>query len=408
MAWESLRLTPSGWSFSRCLLFARLLQVLGTLITAVVNGFLLVYIHVNRLGLTTIMLYLEIMVCLALIYSGIVLLVQHSGSPQRRSSPALISTFVAGDVVFNGLTIAVITILARTGLPTDCHGLTRSDVEVGDAPNIPPPGYGTIRFGDGDIKGLLDRYCGIERGFYFIAAILVCGSWHPPHMRLLILVGRFTYMITVTLGVLRIFEQRWDLGRKDPLSASTNNVYELDHIRSKIHSPNPVGDLENAAPSSEGVITPAPRSNQSLRTQGFRSSSDMHMNRTFREQAQSQPLPVSPVSAASPISQVPVSPISPVAHQFRSFKSTPGVPDASMGGLMIDHRTDPAAEAAMVTDGYRHRVHPGTGSLPPYSPGQSRGQFMDGHGDESNEMRLSEYVKGETRAQRMKDAGSRM
>ncbi|KAI2463867.1 hypothetical protein F4781DRAFT_414992 [Annulohypoxylon bovei var. microspora] len=237
------------------------------------------------------------------------------------------------------------------------------------------------------MKGVLDRYCGLERSFYFIAAALI-----------------FTYMLTVTLGVLRIFEQRWNHGQKDPLFTSTGNVYQFDDIRSKIQSPNISRDLENAEPSNdEGILTPSSRTGTSLQTQGFRPSSDVHRSPTFREQAQLQPLPVSPVSAASPISQV--SPISPATHHRRSFMTnTPGMLDTSMGGLMIDH----SAEAAMVTDGYGHRLQPGIQSLPPYSPGQSRGQFMDGHGNESNDMRLSEYVKGETRAQHMKDSGMGM
>ena len=57
-----------------------------------------------------------------------------------------------------------------------------------------------------------------------------------------------------------------------------------------------------------------------------------------------------------------------------------------------------AAESALVSDGMR----PSEPMLPPYEPGSSR---MTGHGTESNDMRLSEYVKGETRAQDMKDSG---
>ncbi|OTA95601.1 hypothetical protein M434DRAFT_393655 [Hypoxylon sp. CO27-5] len=91
------------------------------------NGFLLVYINANGLGLASSMICLEMMICIAFIYSAVVLLFQHAGGPRRRSSTPLIAAFVAGDVVFNGMMIAVITVLARTGLPADCHGLTRSD-----------------------------------------------------------------------------------------------------------------------------------------------------------------------------------------------------------------------------------------------------------------------------------------
>lgn len=67
--------------------------------------------------------------------------------------------------------------------------------------------------------------------------------------------------------------------------------------------------------------------------------------------------------------------------------------------------TEIHANLAMVADGSRYT--PGQvvdhSQLPPYSPGNQR--TMAGHGDEGNDIRLSEYVKGETRAQDMKDSG---
>lgn len=42
--------------------------------------------------------------------------------------------------------------------------------------------------------------------------------------------------------------------------------------------------------------------------------------------------------------------------------------------------------------------------LPPYSPGNNMRGTMHGHGGESNDIRLSEYVKGATAAQDMKDS----
>jgi hypothetical protein len=58
---------------------------------------------------------------------------------------------------------------------------------------------------------------------------------------------------------------------------------------------------------------------------------------------------------------------------------------------------DQSADHALVSDGMR----PGDHTLPPYHPGNRR---MSGHGGD-NEMRLSGYVKGQTRAQDMKDSG---
>lgn len=86
------------------------------------------------------------------------------------------------------------TVLARAGLPTDCDGLTLSNsnnptvlfthahdtntdtVEKDDAPNDLLKG-----FGNGDMKGALDKYCGLEQSFYFIAAALMYDLYLPDH-----------------------------------------------------------------------------------------------------------------------------------------------------------------------------------------------------------------------------------
>lgn len=67
--------------------------------------------------------------------------------------------------------------------------------------------------------------------------------------------------------------------------------------------------------------------------------------------------------------------------------------------------SDIQASMAMISDGSRYSGgHPiDRNELPPYSPGNQR--TMPGHGNENNDARLSEYVKGETRAQDMKDGG---
>ncbi|KAI2628612.1 hypothetical protein GGR54DRAFT_353599 [Hypoxylon sp. NC1633] len=388
---DSLKWALSRWGSSKWLLFGRLLQVSGTLVTAVMNGFLLVHIHLNRLGLTGTMFCLEMLACVAFIYSSFVLLMQHAGNRRRRSSAALITAFIVGDVFFNGMMIGIITVLAHTGLPSDCHGLTRSDFEADDAHDDPPPGFQTIRFGDKDrgISGVLDKFCPLEKGFYFVAAALV-----------------FTYMLTVTLGVLRLVERHWRNNSSiDPLF-SADNIHSLGHMRPKNSTLDSSRDFQNAVPLSEGVMTPRSATSPTFPTPRVRPSVDIHRGRVLRDQVPIRSNPVSPVSAASPISQV--SPVSPILNRHGSFATPPDALDTSVGGLMIGQSSDAAAEAAMVTDGYRLQPHPEMPSLPPYSPGQSRRQFMDGHGDESNEMRLSDYVKGETRAQNMKESGMGM
>lgn len=108
--------------------------------------------------------------------------------------------------------------------------------------------------------------------------------------------------------------------------------------------------------------------------------------------------------------------VAALPREASSYRSCPGSPEASsstapMAGSLAPESafllspTEVHANLAMVTDGSRYT--PGQvvdhSQLPPYSPGTQG--TMAGHGDESNEIRLSEYVKGETRAQDMKDSG---
>lgn len=78
-----------------------------------------------------------------------------------------------------------------------------------------------------------------------------------------------------------------------------------------------------------------------------------------------------------------------------------------INGSTLDlNAAETQANMAMVSDGSRYSGSIRTDNnsqLPPYSPGSLR--TMTGHGNEDNDMRLSEYVKGETRAQDMKDSG---
>ncbi|KAI0129502.1 hypothetical protein BJ170DRAFT_681001 [Xylariales sp. AK1849] len=378
----------SRWELSSWLILIRGLQILGTLVSAILNGFLLVYVHINRLGLSSAMFSLEILVgfmmltrslrqastlitpnqtCITLCYTAIVLLVQHTGSRRLRARPSLIVTFVVGDIVFTGIMIVVISILARTGVPSNCAGLTRSDFEDSDAPNNPDDGYGTVRFGSGsgDDKGMLDHFCALERSYYFISIAIV-----------------FSYMATVTLSILRICEGLYTKNSVvDERLTTASELVRLESKLSKTHRPSLIRHSGSpTSPLQEGITSP----------RSPRSFSSRH---SFRDQAPAQrrtnTLPVSPLQSSPTITI-----------------------DPAREGLLIEqrnfsdqHGADEVAEAAMVTDGYRGPTSQGRMPvLPPYTPGENS-RFMAGHGNESNEMRLSEYVKGETRAQNMKDSG---
>ena len=84
-------------------------------------------------------------------------------------------------------------------------------------------------------------------------------------------------------------------------------------------------------------------------------------------------------------------------HRREGSSSTATATGMGMPMLLEEEQT--IADAALVSDGMR----PSEPMLPPYEPGRGR---MLGHGGESNELRLSEYVKGSTRAQDMKNSGN--
>ncbi|KAK8065950.1 hypothetical protein PG997_012697 [Apiospora hydei] len=361
----------SSWLF-----LVRGLQILGVLASALCNGFLLVYIHVNKLGLSPAMSALEIMTCSILIYTAIVLLVQHTGKRRLRARTSTIVPFVVGDVLFTGLMLGIITVLARTGVPSNCAGLTRSDYKDNDASYDPPDGYRTIRFGDGSAanKGVLDKYCALERAYYFISVAMV-----------------FSYMITVTLSILRICEGMYTRNNVvDERLTTATELYRLKTNRSKVRG------MSTASQTRSPPMSP-------LR-QGVTSSPSFPNGPSSQSQERRQTL------------QQQMS-FPPQQHSLTTSATTVAV-DPAREGLLIDDGQgadhDAEAEAAMVTDGYRpqggahsHSHSDSQGSmpaLPPYTPGESS-RFMVGHGNESNEMRLSDYVKGETRAQREKDHG---
>ncbi|KAH9885498.1 hypothetical protein F4778DRAFT_787160 [Xylariomycetidae sp. FL2044] len=377
MAKGLFRLPGTRWRLSRWIALIRLSQALGSLVTAVMNGFLLVYIQLNRLGLASSMFALEMMVCVALIYTSFVLLVQHTGSRRDHSSTTMIAFFVAGDAIFNGITLAIITVLARSGVPSDCHGLTRDNVEPGDAPDDPPEGYNTIRFSDGKNgdKGLLDRYCALERGFYFIAIAMV-----------------FAYMITVTLGIIRIYERQYT--REIQMGRLTNldDIHRLEDLTSKVD-----GDVENASEASQGIVEP--RSRGVVVSPSPEAVSPAPGDDRRRERSRSPAPPVSPLSPISPGSRTSrhVATDDPFVGHSAAF-SLP------TGGPRIEDAADPAAEAA-ITDGYRHQMRLGMAQLPPYSPGPSRERFMGSHAeDDTDGFRFD--GRDTTRMQNGKDAGT--
>lgn len=191
-------------------------------------------------------------------------------------------------------------------------------------------------------------------------------------------------------------------GRTNDPFATLDNAHQLEHIGSKTYRPKSIADVDDLSSPIQGVI-PA----------GVASSSSLPTSRIISNHSRSHPASPTPAVSVSTLPALPsrepnihgTFPVSPITLPTRSPIAPPVDQNRPVENLGAYHDTmDHVAEAAMITDGYRHSTMSGFTSLPPYTPGPSR-QFMDGHGNESNEMRLSEYVKGQTRAQNMKDAG---
>lgn len=187
--------------------------------------------------------------------------------------------------------------------------------------------------------------------------------------------------MAVTLSILRIYDGVYDASRlaEDRLPTG-EELCRLESKRSQSHT-TPAFSPVRSAPSSPVPEVPTPWTAPSCPSSGE--------SRCHRPHAATPPASV--LAQATPLPP-PSPPIQTARH------------DLSRQELLIhpESEEDQAAEAAMVTDGYRQPMPPGMPALPPYTPGESS-RFMDGHGHESNEMRLSGYVKGETRAQNMKD-----
>ncbi|KAK4130991.1 hypothetical protein BT67DRAFT_445140 [Trichocladium antarcticum] len=262
--------------------------------------------------------------------------------------------------------------------------------------------------------GALDKFCGFERSYFTIAIALV-----------------FTYIVTITLTVLRILEQQYTKNTKvGELLESLDRTDDINFKILEMPSPGPRSpslDQPPPQPPSEGVIT----RNTSLRSivTTIRSSTSSHApasnpcraNRIPRRPI-GQPPPPPPlpptigpglgpapgfVPLPLPLDEEDDAAAAHVADGMQHRRQPSREPQHSNHNHPHPHQPfprmpmlseeDQTASAALVSDGMRPEP-----MLPPYHPGSSR---MPGHAGEDNEMRLSEYVKGQTRAQEMKDSG---
>lgn len=285
----------------------------------------------------------------------------------------------------------------------------------------PFKGYNKTDLSDmqGQDKGSLDGYCGMERAFYFITMLIMCVhniavdlfAVHATNTK-----RSLSYIITIILSVIRVCQLR--MHSKDEVEKLLQEREEMINLEHKIH------DQEAASTPAQNASPVAPQSNGAFPTTNIRSnthpcpasrtttyhttpSSSSRPARPGLRYADSMSGPSSSAAGSSSSSyrtRPPAEPVSPLSPQGSPLSATAPLPHDR--GFILS-ATDVSANLAMVADGPRyapssHHQQADNGQLPPYSPGDARA--MRGHGGESNDIRLSEYVKGATAAQDMKDS----
>lgn len=263
-------------------------------------------------------------------------------------------------------------------------------------------------------KGTLDQYCGMERAFYFIALCMMyvhhisigIFAMHSTNTR-----RSLSYIITIILSVVRVCQLQ--MHSKEDVEKLLKDREEMINLEHKIQdqeaasTPSPAQNASPVVPQGNGgfaATNSRPNTTQrptSRTTHHATPSSSSRPARPGLRYADSMPGPSSS-SSSSYRARQPAEPVSPLS---------PDSPISTAAALPHDRgfilsATDVSANLAMVADGSRytpqHMQPVDHNQLPPYSPGNMRG--MHGHGGESNDIRLSEYVKGATAAQDMKDS----
>lgn len=264
-------------------------------------------------------------------------------------------------------------------------------------------------------RGTLDQYCGMERAFYFIALCMMyvhrisieIFAVHSTNTKL-----SLSYIITIILSVVRVCQlQMHSKEDVEKLLKDREEMINLDHKIQDQEAASTPSPTQNVSPvvtqGNGGFVATNTRPNTVQRpmprtTPHATPSSSSRPARPGLRYADSMPGPSSSSSSSSYRTRQPVEPVSPLS---------PDSPISTAAALPHDRgfilsATDVSANLAMVADGSRytpqHMQAVDHNQLPPYSPGNMRG--MHGHGGESNDIRLSEYVKGATAAQDMKDS----
>lgn len=283
-------------------------------------------------------------------------------------------------------------------------------------------GFNLIGFSnqEGDNSGTLDQYCGMERAFYFIALCIMYVHRTLTDSLVVHLTNTkhsLSYIITIILSVIRVCQLRmYSKAEVDGLLKEREDMINLEHKlqdQEAASTPTPAQNVSPVAPQSNGNF-PATNTRSNTRqspasrttNHATPSSSSRPARPGLRYAADSTPGPSSSSASSYRTRQPAAEPVSPLSPDSPISSTAPLPHDR---GFILS-ATDVSANLAMVADGSRYtpQQHHQQGSdhnqLPPYSPGNNMRATMHGHGGESNDIRLSEYVKGATAAQDMKDS----
>jgi len=385
-------------------MFVRIWQTLAAVAAAGMNGFLTARVWKEKLGLTDTMVILELLICILLVYTALAIAIAHTGGRSKRKGWLI--AFIVFDVLFCAVALGLVTLLSRAGLPDHCRGLTKS-VQDNNLSGRGSPDFAILGFSDESEGqyGHLDQFCGYERSFFVISLALV-----------------FTYIITIVLASLGIYETNHTKNTKvnellDSLERAREDTVDLKLLDSGSTRPQ-ASRISVMSPPSEGIITRTASLRSTLTS--FTASTTSHRPNAIARRPvpppqqdlpplpSHRPRPSSPTSAGGFV-PVPLDEDSAEAalvtdgmrhsqQHRRAGSSSPHRHHHQQQGMPMLLEEEQTAESALVSDGMRPEP-----MLPPYEP--PRGRQMVGHGEEDNEMRLSEYVKGGTRAQDMKDDG---
>ncbi|KAM7197389.1 hypothetical protein V8F33_005610 [Rhypophila sp. PSN 637] len=389
----------AAWELTSWLALIRTFQLLGALAGASLNGFVAVMIYLQDRDLLINVVVLELLICSALCYTAVALILQHSG--QRSKKPSWLICFLIFDCIAIGMTAVIAWFLSQAGLPSNCVGLAMPGAE----PDDPRSTYTNTRFSDESPgqRGEMDKLCAFERSYFFVDLGLMV-----------------TFIVTIVLIVFRVRERKQvSRSTKDTETGDDDIDLKTLSATSPLTSSPVARSPTPPAPPSEGIIT----RNTSIRST-MTSSTASHGGPPYYRSGIPNRRPVGQQSDYPSTTPVPIIGFVPIPledeeydddfadalvsdgmqHQQRAQMEQQAqftrqrlqMQQAAMPMLPEDEQF--AAEHALVSDGMR----PSEPMLPPYEPGENR---MPGHGAEDNETRLSEYVKGQTRAQDMKDRG---